>query len=335
MYRRKNRRCRVRSLLRQAITGNVPGFTLIELLVVLAIIAVLSGLLLPALVSAREKARQTVCKNNLRQLFIAMEMYCDDYNEYYLSAGRDFLIGSWEGGNLERWHGKRSTTNEPFDPARSDLRPYFGGESEVKECPTFRGNWKSTGAYEAGCGGYGMNASYVGGKTYKSPIYYGGPTPSSFEDKLAAAAGSSRREVKDPAKTLLFADTAAPANLGDWMNPIYTAAAIAEYSFAEAPYWTNAARYNPITWNTEPHPDYPIDAVDLNNSAAPSLHFRHDGRVNIMWCDGHVSGKSDWYSREGWGVRYFDFKLGWFGPDDNTFFCLDTKNTVRAAIPLP
>jgi prepilin-type N-terminal cleavage/methylation domain-containing protein/prepilin-type processing-associated H-X9-DG protein len=69
-------------------SGSHPGagFTLIELLVVIAIIAILAAILFPVFAQAREKARQTACLNNCRQLGNAVSMYLQDYDEVFHDA---------------------------------------------------------------------------------------------------------------------------------------------------------------------------------------------------------------------------------------------------------
>src|SRR5262245_43038337 len=64
--------------MRKRYFGVPGGFTLVELLVVIAVIAVLTALLLPALGSAKEKGRRTACLSNLREVALAARLYMDD-----------------------------------------------------------------------------------------------------------------------------------------------------------------------------------------------------------------------------------------------------------------
>src|SRR5690242_7050375 len=57
------------------------GFSLVELLVVIAIIAILASLIFPALSGAKERAQRSVCRNNLRQFTIMLNLYASDHNE--------------------------------------------------------------------------------------------------------------------------------------------------------------------------------------------------------------------------------------------------------------
>jgi prepilin-type N-terminal cleavage/methylation domain-containing protein/prepilin-type processing-associated H-X9-DG protein len=88
------------------------GFTLIELLVVIAIIAILAAILFPVFAKAREKARQTSCLSNVKQLMLGMLSYAQDYDER-------FPVGSVSAGGY--WH--------------TVITPYLKNE-QIKRCPS-------------------------------------------------------------------------------------------------------------------------------------------------------------------------------------------------------
>jgi prepilin-type N-terminal cleavage/methylation domain-containing protein/prepilin-type processing-associated H-X9-DG protein len=114
------------------------GFTLIELLVVIAIIAILAGLLLPSLATAKKKAQATQCLNGMKQLQLAHILYGSDFEDKFVSNDNDprqstaAATNAWIQGNVQQW-----TAQYRSNISQGLLFKYHASE-KIYTCPASR-----------------------------------------------------------------------------------------------------------------------------------------------------------------------------------------------------
>ncbi|MFP4105317.1 MAG: prepilin-type N-terminal cleavage/methylation domain-containing protein [Phycisphaerae bacterium] len=261
------------------------AFTLIELLVVIAIISLLVAMLVPSLGAVQDIARKAVCKTGIRGLALSNLAYASENNGHFVLAAEDITA---PGGGEKRWHGRRESGGE-FDASDSPLRDYIGDSGDMKKCPAFREFASGDGAFEAGTGGFGYNATYIGGRSDK------------YQWSEAVKHSARTSDPATAARTVMFTDAAYIQGRGR----------LIEYSFAEPPFFQLSpgppSRFRPN----------------------PSVHFRHMDRCNVAWADGHVSDEemtfSSRYLTHGQlsEEQVMALQFGWFGPESNEWWDLE------------
>lgn len=240
--------------------GRAPGpagFSLVEVLVVMAIIALLLSLIIPSMLTAREKTRLIMCQSNQRNIALAWHAYLKDHND---RLPRGYLVGTTFGGKQgvpEEYQAPRILNRYLGIPAVAQ----GGGTVEVFSCPGDRGGWIATPER--------VHASHYDywGTSYRSNRFVIGPVPpeTSWYDPCQALIRTLRSRFDQLSLNVsTFSNESRLVLFGD-------------YGFTD--------------WQSPNNGDDPVEfhARSYRSSSKIPFDQMYPSRQNVAFVDGHVS----------------------------------------------
>ena len=273
------------------------AFTLIELLVVIAIIALLVGVLLPALGMARRAAWSSRCKSNLRQMGIGFESYANVYNGMWPNI--DEIVTAFM--RTKTW----DSIHDPFKPKIPGISEVYISNVEIFTCPQHISDdpelpaklekVKTTGVGDVGACSYGMNTHMTTGDAAHPILRYKGAE----EGGARINNHISPADIPHPTDTIYMFDA---ANFHDGQQGVInvgknigTPLEFIEYDLYNEALLVGVgdkwSRYGIKSYPTHCTFHWKCDCV--NHPGDPTVsapHFRHPGdKANGMFMDGRVS----------------------------------------------
>ncbi|MCD4831120.1 MAG: type II secretion system GspH family protein [Anaerohalosphaeraceae bacterium] len=235
------------------------AFTLVEILVVISIIALLMGILMPALVAVRKSSKKMICATNLKQISLAINLYAEDYSDNIIKAGEIPESGSEE-GLLGLWH--------------IALLPYvaesFSGDlmeedySKLWFCPEDKDPYPL---------GY-KNSPHGGMTSYALNGYHQDANDSRNAIKLGPAGGYKFAAISHPVECMLMGET----------------------SYASQFYDIESEKTRPLSLVADDDgikisifdPPDSNSNIPINGHHRMTSGFYHNDSMNIMFVDGHI-----------------------------------------------
>jgi prepilin-type N-terminal cleavage/methylation domain-containing protein/prepilin-type processing-associated H-X9-DG protein len=258
-------------------------FTLIELLIVISIIAILAGMLMPALANAREKAKGISCSSNLKQIALANVSYSVDYRYYAPYQLKEAGMG---GGGM-RWCGDYDKVSKLYDFTGEGFMTPYGVSGKVLVCP----DWKLPVDITAVSGGAGYGYNYYGVASW---TYLTNVSPST----LGSGAGMPPTKIAAPSETIAFADCV------DTTKDVITGA-VAIYPHY-TPYGSADGTYKVV--------------FDSAVTRRDNIHFRHNRLGSVAWVDGHVTSERPTRLNSNKPALAATYTIGSIGEQDNALW---------------